>query len=196
MPWLISHSPPFLFPGFLIHIFLLSPFQSKRQICPLLKFYYLCNLHRNSTANCMFSKACKYGIRSVIYITKQSQLGRKVGLKEIAKAVDSPEAFTAKILQKLCRSKIIKSEKGPTGGFYIENDKLQTVCLSDIVSTIDGDTVYIGCGLGMKSCNPKKPCPVHDQFMVIRNNLKSMLETTTMHSLASGVKSGLTFLKR
>ncbi|MBS1754817.1 MAG: Rrf2 family transcriptional regulator [Ferruginibacter sp.] len=144
----------------------------------------------------MFSKACKYGIRSVIYITKQSQLGRKVGLKEIAKAVDSPEAFTAKILQKLCRSKIIKSEKGPTGGFFIDEDKLHSVCLSHVVSTIDGDTVYKDCGLGMKSCNPKKPCPVHNQFMVIRNNLKTMLETTTMLSLASGVKSGLTFLKR
>ncbi|HQW83630.1 MAG TPA: Rrf2 family transcriptional regulator [Ferruginibacter sp.] len=144
----------------------------------------------------MFSKACTYGIRSVIYITKQSQAGRKVGLKEIAKAVDSPEAFTAKILQKLRRSKIINSEKGPTGGFFIDENKLQKICLSDIVSTIDGDQVYKGCGLGMINCNPRKPCPVHDQFMLIRNNLKTMLETTTMQSLASGVNTGLTFLKR
>lgn len=144
----------------------------------------------------MFSKACEYGIRSAIYIAKQSLACRKVSLKEIAKATDSPEAFTAKILQKLIRSNIINSEKGPTGGFFIAYEKLQTICLSNIVATIDGESVYKGCGLGLSSCNVKRPCPVHDQFMVVRNNLKIMLETTTIHSLVSGLKSGTTFLKR
>jgi len=46
----------------------------------------------------MFSKDCEYGIRATIYITMQSLEGNRVNLKEIAAAIDSPVAFTAKIL--------------------------------------------------------------------------------------------------
>ena len=66
----------------------------------------------------MFSKACEYGIRASIFIAEQSLLDKKVSLKDIAKAIDSPEAYTSKILQQLSRNFIINSDKGPTGGFF------------------------------------------------------------------------------
>ena len=47
----------------------------------------------------MFSKACEYAIRSTIYIAERSNLDKRVSITDIAKAIDSPEAFTAKILQ-------------------------------------------------------------------------------------------------
>ncbi|MBL7923643.1 MAG: Rrf2 family transcriptional regulator [Bacteroidia bacterium] len=144
----------------------------------------------------MFSKACEYGIRSAIYIAEQSLLNRKVSLKEVSGAIDSPEAYTSKILQQLSRSKVIHSDKGPTGGFSMAPSSLEKVKLSSIVKAIDGDGIYHGCGLGLKSCNEKKPCPVHYQFKAIRDELKEMLETTSVKALAQGHKEGLTFLKR
>jgi len=144
----------------------------------------------------MFSKSCEYGIRSAIFIAGQSLQERKVGLKEVAKTVGSPEAFTSKILQQLCKKKIIQSEKGPTGGFSLEKTKLEKINLSDIVAAIDGDDIYKGCGLGLKACNEHKPCPVHHQFKTIREELKEMLETTLVKDLALGSQNGLTFLKR
>ncbi|MGN6646883.1 MAG: RrF2 family transcriptional regulator [Cytophaga sp.] len=68
----------------------------------------------------MFSKACKYGIRSIIHIAAQSQAGKRSSLKEIAAQIDSPEAFTAKILQVLSRNNLIDSSKGPQGGFEMD----------------------------------------------------------------------------
>lgn len=144
----------------------------------------------------MFSKACEYGIRASIYISEQSQLDRKVGLKEVAEAIESPIAYTSKILQLLSRNKIINSDKGPTGGFSMDKDKLESIKLSAIVVAIDGDSIYVGCGLGLKKCNEKKPCPLHYQFIGIRNDLKNMLETTSLKTLAEGLEKGLTFLKR
>lgn len=144
----------------------------------------------------MFSKACEYGIRAVIYIAKKSLLDRKVSLKEVAKAIDSPEAYTSKILQKLVKNNIINSDKGPTGGFSMDKHKLNKVRLSTIIFTIDGDNIYKGCGLGLKKCNEKMPCPVHNQFKVIREELKKMLETTTLKSLTMDHEKGLSFLKR
>ena len=73
---------------------------------------------------------------------------------------------------------------------------LQKIKLCHIVSAIDGDDIYNGCGLGLKNCNELKPCPVHDKFKAIRDDLKKMLETTTLKELTEGLESGLTFLKR
>jgi Rrf2 family iron-sulfur cluster assembly transcriptional regulator len=144
----------------------------------------------------MFSKACEYGIRALIYIAKQSLLDRKVSLKEISEAIESPTAYTSKILQKLSRNSIINADKGPTGGFSMDKVKLEKVKLSSIVSAIDGENIYHGCGLGLKKCNEKMPCPVHNQFKIIREELKKMSETTTIKSLAVDFENGLTFLKR
>ena len=65
----------------------------------------------------MFSKTCEYGIRATIFIASQSYQNKRVGLRDIAKKIDSPEAFTAKILQILAKTHIIHSIKGVGGGF-------------------------------------------------------------------------------
>lgn len=144
----------------------------------------------------MFSKACEYGIKASIFIAEQSLLERKVSLKDVAEAIESPAAYTSKILQKLSRSNIINSQKGPSGGFAMDKSQLERVKLSFIVRAIDGENIYSDCGLGLKKCNEKAPCPIHNQFKIIRENLKIMLETTTVQSLTKELKGGLSFLKR
>lgn len=144
----------------------------------------------------MFSKACEYGIRASVHLARLSEKGERSSLKQVSKAIDSPVAFTAKVLQLLARDGIIHSVHGPTGGYEIPQDRLSKIHLSDIVKAIDGDKVYNGCGLGLKNCNENKPCPLHFQFKVIRDNLKQMLQTTTIQDLANELHQGLAFLKR
>jgi Rrf2 family protein len=144
----------------------------------------------------MFSKTCEYGIKACIYIAGQSREDRRVSLKDIAKEIGSPEAFTAKILQSLAKNQIIDSIKGPSGGFQIDKKKMEKIKLSQIVKAIDGDDIYKGCALGLKECSEKKPCPVHDKFKIVRDELKDMLESTNLSELSFGLMEGYTFLKR
>jgi Rrf2 family protein len=143
----------------------------------------------------MFSKACENGIRAVLLIAVNSLKNERIGLKKIAAEIEAPEAFTAKILQNLVKQNILHSTKGPNGGFYIEREEIDTIKLIQIVETIDGDKFFSGCGLGLKKCDAKPPCPVHNELMGIRENLKDMLEKTSIYQLAKGINSGLTFLK-
>lgn len=144
----------------------------------------------------MFSKACEYGIKASVYIIDSSLKNQKVSMKEVAKAIDSPEAYTSKILQQLSRSNIIQSEKGPTGGFSIEKDKIEQINLSSVVNAIDGDSIYKECGLGFHECNDNKPCVIHHQYKSIRNDLQTMLENTLLVDLSEDIDKGLSFLKR
>lgn len=143
----------------------------------------------------MFSKACEYGIRASIFIATKSSEGIRVGIKDVAKEIDSPEPFTGKIMQILTKSGIIESAKGVGGGFEISNEAIKSIKLIQIVDAIDGDAIYKGCGIGLKECSETHPCPVHNQFKKIRELLLTMLTNTTLEELALGVNSGDFYLK-
>ncbi len=144
----------------------------------------------------MFSKACEYGIKACSFIALKSIEGKRVSLKEIAGEIDSPIAFTAKILHQLAKNDILVSIKGPYGGFHIPKEKIDAVKLAAIVYAIDGDSVYTGCALGFNECNARKPCPLHNKFVGIRDELREMLQNTSLYELTSGLEIGLTYLKR
>lgn len=144
----------------------------------------------------MFSKSCEYGIKAVIYITTQSLQGRRIKVGEIAENTDSPAAFTAKLLGILVKHNIVCSQKGPTGGFYIEFERIHDIKLGEIVFAVDGNSVYEGCGLGLDYCDAENPCPLHSDFVLIRDRLKTMLESTSVYDLAMKLESGESVLVR
>lgn len=144
----------------------------------------------------MFSKACEYGIKAMIYIATQSMEESRIKIGDISENIGSPEAFTAKILGALVKQRIVSSQTGPHGGFYIDKHKMKAVTVSEIVAAIDGDSIYNGCGLGLSECSNAQPCPMHHKFVKIRAQLKVMLQTTTVYDLAMGLKSGKTILLR
>lgn len=143
----------------------------------------------------MFSKSCEYGIKALIYIANYSIKDKRVNIGSVAEAIDSPTAFTAKILQRLVKGGIVDSRKGPHGGFSITKERISVITLKEVVTIIDGDSVYNGCGLGLEECNEEKPCPLHKKFNPVRDKLTVMLEQTTLEDLASQLEYNRTFLK-
>jgi Rrf2 family transcriptional regulator, iron-sulfur cluster assembly transcription factor len=141
----------------------------------------------------MISKTCKYGIRAAAFVASKAKLGVKLNVKEIAKEIEAPEAFTAKILQILNKHRIITSLKGPYGGFYIEDFQMEQPVIN-IVNAIDGMAVFRECGLGLKQCSEKHPCPMHEQYAVIRKALLDSFQSTTVGHLAAKVNGGSSFI--
>lgn len=142
----------------------------------------------------MFSKACEYALRALIFIVAKTQDGSRVGIKDIAKEIHSPEHFTAKILQILSRKGIVSSVKGPNGGFYIDPNS-RKISLLEVVEAIDGTRLLTACALGVKECSDLKPCPVHEQYSGIRRDLIKMLKYNTIQSLTTDILAGVAFLK-
>jgi Rrf2 family iron-sulfur cluster assembly transcriptional regulator len=141
----------------------------------------------------MFSQAAKYATKAVIYIWTQSLEDRKVGAKEISAKIEAPEAFTAKILQPLVKAQLIGSVKGPTGGFFVDENHAK-VTLKDIIRAIDGENLFSGCSLGLPKCSEKNPCPLHFEVVKVRRELDRMLTSKSLKHLAVEVIKGETRL--
>jgi len=143
----------------------------------------------------IFSKTCEYAIRAVFFIAHKTASGSRVGIKEIAVGIDSPEHFLAKILQDLSRKGLVSSNKGPNGGFYMDTLALERP-ISEIVKAVDGDSLFKGCALGLKQCSEINPCPLHNEFKDIRNRIQSMLSNTTIGNFNEELMNGLLSLKK
>ncbi len=142
----------------------------------------------------MFSKACEYAIRSSIYIASQTLNGKRVSLIDVAQKIESPETFTSKILQKLVKNNIIRSVKGPGGGFEIDINSLDSIKLIVIVEAFEGD-VLNKCSLGLNECSDTQPCPFHHKYKSVKERLIDIFENTSLGDLMKGFQDGKTFLR-
>jgi Rrf2 family protein len=134
----------------------------------------------------MFNKETEYALRGLVYIRLQNIQDKRPGTTEVAKEIDAPHFYTAKILQRLVRAGFLESLKGKGGGFYFDPDK-PDIPLAKLITSIEGDRSFSGCGFGLKHCSASNPCPVHDKYAPIREAINKMVSEETVQSLAMKV---------
>ena len=128
----------------------------------------------------MLSNTCKYGLRAVIYLALNAGKGEKIGIKKIASDLQVPSPFLGKILQSLARHKVLDSTKGPNGGFGLGKNPAE-IFLMDIVGIIDGDDNFRRCAIGNMLCEEQEqPCALHSRYAVLRDEMKSLFEASTV----------------
>ena len=143
----------------------------------------------------MLSKATEYAIRALVYIHLQNKKGRKPGYREIAKETESPEHFTAKVLQNLTRHQLINSARGKGGGFFFDPDAKE-LQVYEVIKIMEGEGFFSKCIFGFRFCDSHFPCPLHDDFMKIWEDFKNLTETKSIQDLADKIEHHQAYLIR
>ncbi|NNE25743.1 MAG: Rrf2 family transcriptional regulator [Saprospiraceae bacterium] len=134
----------------------------------------------------MFSTTCKYAIRAMLYLAINTSEEKKVGVDEIATALNVPKHFLAKILQQLTKYELATSSKGRNGGFYLTKENSNGTLLP-IIEAIEGPNIFSGCILGLPECSGENPCSLHNQALNYRNGLLETLGTESIADTASRI---------
>jgi Rrf2 family protein len=138
----------------------------------------------------MLSNTCKYAIRAVVYLAIHEKEDLKIGIKKISADLDIPSPFLGKILQVLSKNKLLKSSKGPNGGFTLGR-KASKISLLDIVEVIDGMDFFNSCLIGMKVCSKnkkmKEKCPFHESLDPVRDELHKKFKNLTIGHFKDGI---------
>ena len=123
----------------------------------------------------LYSKAAEYAIRAMVYLAEQPE-GELIQLKDVAKKEDIPFHFLAKTMQILSRKGLVRSHRGPKGGFCLAQ-KADEIALYNIVDPIDHISNYDQiCILGIDVCSDEATCPLHDDWKKIRGSIRLTLE--------------------
>ena len=130
----------------------------------------------------IYSRSSEYAIRAFVHLAQITD-AKYVMVKHIAEQEGIPAHFLAKILQQLARKGLLRSSKGPTGGFCLRQSA-EDITLFSIVEALDGMTDYEKCISGLSECNDDAPCGMHDSWKELRLRILDYLEGTSIADLA------------
>lgn len=136
----------------------------------------------------ILSRTSQYAIQALIHLAMQ-QPGQPVLAKAVASQLKVPPAYLAKILQTLTRGGLVRSFRGRSGGFCLREGADKTTILA-ITSMIEGPGLTQSCVLGLKACEDRNPCPLHQRWKPIKDRLLHLLEDQTLDVLAMAVRGG------
>lgn len=96
----------------------------------------------------MISQTVEYALRAVVYLADQSPEPRTTG--QIAAATRVPPAYLSKVLQGLCRSEILRSQRGTGGGMSLAHAP-EDLTILDVVNAVEPIGRIESCPLGLKA---------------------------------------------
>lgn len=133
----------------------------------------------------LYSRPCEYALRALTYLSSQDEEGLS-RVHEIAEAEDLPAPFLAKLLQQLARTGILNSVKGPKGGFELAR-AAKDISLMEIVSAVDGIEGFNRCAVGLAECSDTAPCPLHETWKPLRDQINNYLSEQSLADLATAL---------
>lgn len=134
----------------------------------------------------IYSRSAEYAIRAVVHLAALPA-GEYAMVKHIAAEGGIPPHFLAKILQELARDGLLKSSKGPRGGFCLRQAP-ESISMLQIVEAVDGSGRYDRCISGHPECNDRVPCGMHASWKTLRSRIIEYLEGTTAADLAKALE--------
>jgi len=103
---------------------------------------------------------------------------------EIAAVIGCPRNYLSKTLHALTRAGVLRSERGPRGGFRLAAPAEQ-LTLARVIAPFEP----IGerrCLVGLPSCSDRNPCPAHHRWKTVAGTVDDFFTKTTIASLAHG----------
>lgn len=132
----------------------------------------------------LFSKKCEYALQSLLFLAEFQDEGI-LSADHIANHLDIPKEFVSKILRSLTKSGLVVSQRGKTGGFQLAHAP-ERISLMDVIADIDGTAVFEDCLFCHPSCNPDAPCPVHETWSLMQNQLSHLMKNTHLDNFIPG----------
>ena len=142
----------------------------------------------------IYSRSAEYAIRACAYLADVEE-GRYAMVKNIARDCSISTHFLAKVLQGLARKGLLRSSKGPTGGFALGRPA-DDIKLLDLVDAIDGLSEHQRCPGGMAECNDEAQCGMHDSWKELRERIGHYLEDTSILDLNVAQKKKIAALSK
>jgi len=134
----------------------------------------------------LYSKACEYAIRALTHLAGRDPQEFTL-LREIAQAEEIPYPFLSKIFHDLVGAGLLRSAKGPHGGYALVGPAT-AVSLYEIKNAIEGTADLERCAVGLDRCTDDMPCPQHAIWKTLRQGIKRYLQRTTLADMERAVR--------
>jgi Rrf2 family protein len=132
------------------------------------------------------SEAASLALHSMVLLAASPD--RLIPTREIASGLHVSEAHLSKVLQRLARVGLVKSTRGPKGGFMLGKAG-DEVSLLDVYESIEGPLMPTKCLFDAQICGGEK-CILGGLLETVDKQVREYLAETRLSELTSVYKSG------
>lgn len=136
------------------------------------------------TPRMFLSGTTQYAIRAVIYVAEHAA-DEPLRVDDIAAALDVPRNYLSKTLHQLVRAGVLKSGRGPRGGFQLAEPP-DALTLARVAAPFD-DLANRQCLLGRATCTSRRPCSAHGRWESISTQMLTFFGHTTIADLMAEI---------
>jgi Rrf2 family transcriptional regulator, iron-sulfur cluster assembly transcription factor len=139
------------------------------------------------------STQSRYGLRALFDIAYHSA-GQSTQVKDISSRQGISPRYIEQIFQKLKKAGIIKSVRGPSGGYYLAK-KLDEITVGDVVRATEGKNIeLVFCVNQAKesawaTCDRASRCVVRDVWKEASDRLMDYFNSVTLQGLCMEAQS-------
>ncbi|OCP05049.1 MULTISPECIES: Rrf2 family transcriptional regulator [unclassified Ensifer] len=136
----------------------------------------------------MLTKKGKYGLKALVDLARLGP-GETAFITEIAQRNNIPKKFLDTILLELRNAGMLRSKKGPGGGYSLSRPASE-IRIGHVIRTLDGPLAPIRCASRTayevcEDCNDPETCQVRVSMTTVRDAVAAILDSMTLEEFAA-----------
>jgi Rrf2 family protein len=124
-----------------------------------------------------------YAVRALIEVAARP--GEPVTAEQVARAQDIPLKFLLGILGDLRRAGLVRSQRGPSGGYLMDREPAE-ITVADIMRAVDGPLASVRGQRPEEVDYTGAAAQLQRVWIAVRHNLREVVEQVTVADLAAG----------
>ena len=128
------------------------------------------------------SRKIDYGLRAMVFLASMPPMD-VVPFREIARRMDVPEEFLAKILKTLVSRKLVQSTRGARGGYRLARSPAE-ISMLDVIEAVEGPVRVNVCQDNHDACKLSRSCTMYGVWKLGQERMLEVYRSARLDRLA------------
>ncbi|GAB4371783.1 MAG: Rrf2 family transcriptional regulator [Deltaproteobacteria bacterium] len=123
----------------------------------------------------------RYAVMALVSLAGASR-GNPVSLRDIARQEHISELYLQQLFARLRRRNLVKSVRGPGGGFILARHPSQ-ITIGEIIRSAEGKASRVGCRKSGRTCGRIERCRTQNMWDTLEERIDQFLDSITVEDL-------------
>lgn len=137
-----------------------------------------------------YAQSTELAVDSLLFMAAHDDR-QEFSAEELATAQNLSVSYLAKIMQQLARAGLLRSQRGPKGGYALARSPHE-ITLLDIAQVFEGSAPLYSCNAQAKLCSLGSHCLIVSTFREAEAKMHDVLRSVTLAHLFSKVQEHAT----
>ncbi len=136
----------------------------------------------------MLTTKGRYAVMALVDMANQNRFiennEKAISLSEIAKRQDITVAYLEQIFSKLKNAGIVRSQRGPGGGYVFAKD-IKDIKISEVINAAEEKIKMTRCGGEHSHCKSGGKCETHDLWDGLGETIEQYFDSKTLDDIVN-----------